>query len=75
MADLYVLINEYWTSGPQLLRHVIELVEKLSQALGDEFRPVVGRLLPRMVGVLDEDDNITVQVSVGSASASTRWSS
>ncbi|KAA8491164.1 Target of rapamycin [Porphyridium purpureum] len=55
VGDMLLLIREYWDAGPQLLRPVLELTEKLCVALGDEFQPMIPRLLPAMLAVLVSD--------------------
>uniref|UniRef100_A0A7S1TEY1 Serine/threonine-protein kinase TOR n=1 Tax=Compsopogon caeruleus TaxID=31354 RepID=A0A7S1TEY1_9RHOD len=60
--DIFLLIEEYWDAGPQLLKHILELVERVCGSLGDEFRAVLGTLLPRVLRILNSEDSVAVNV-------------
>ena len=54
MGDIFKLILEYWADA-DLRVQILGLVEKLAVALGDEFKPHLGAVLPHMLNVLRKD--------------------
>lgn len=54
LQDILQLIDEYWKIEP-LQAQILGLVERLAVALGDEFKPHLATLVPRMLSILRAD--------------------
>lgn len=54
MSTIFELVLQYW--GDSDLRvQILGLIEELAVALGDEFKPYLGTLIPHMLSVLRSD--------------------
>ncbi|KAL9635499.1 MAG: hypothetical protein Q9164_003418, partial [Protoblastenia rupestris] len=63
VTPLLQLVERYWSPSISLLSPVLALVESLSRALGNEFKPRITRLLPLMLSVLESDTTARRQPS------------
>lgn len=55
LDDIFKLVNDYW--HPPNLVNIITLVEGISVALGDEFKPYIPDLLKKLQVVLRDDNS------------------
>eukprot|EP01114_Cavostelium_apophysatum_P008932 TRINITY_DN21_c0_g2_i1.p1 TRINITY_DN21_c0_g2~~TRINITY_DN21_c0_g2_i1.p1 ORF type:complete len:2332 (-),score=773.36 TRINITY_DN21_c0_g2_i1:268-7263(-) len=54
LADIFQLIRDYWNVASNIV-HIITLIEEVSLALGDEFRPNIPEFLPQLLQILHTD--------------------
>lgn len=57
LDDIFALIKEFWTPSSQLQITLIHLVERISVALGSEFKVYVPQLMPQILRVLSHDNS------------------
>ena len=56
VEPLLGLVQEFWSKTPQIQATALVLVEALSRSLEGEFKGRIGKVLPLMLGVLENDD-------------------
>ena len=58
VKPLLDLVVEFWSTSSQIQSTVLSLVEALSKSLETEFRRSIPRILPLMLGILENDTNV-----------------
>lgn len=53
LLEFFALIKQYW--DPDLLIQIITLLEEMSNALNEEFKPYLPELIPQLLNVLQVD--------------------
>lgn len=56
LGEIFPLIKEFWSTASAV--PIVTLVEEICNALGDEFRPYVPSLLPQLLNVLHNDNDV-----------------
>lgn len=54
LEDIFQLIKQYWSINQETL---IQLVEEIAQALGDEFKVYFPRLIPYLLAIFSQDNS------------------
>lgn len=56
LPDLMAVIQLYWSQNgdPKLILSILKLLSELSAILKEDFRPYLGQLVPRFIGLLAE---------------------